>query len=294
MKSVFLTGSTGFVGTYIQTHFVNKFLFTKYQKDSIINISQDIVLHFAGKAHDLKQCVNVQEYYTVNTELTKNIFDNFLNSNAEVFITLSSVKAAADELDSELTEDHIPNPVSHYGKSKLIAEQYILNKKIPDGKRVYILRPCLIYGPGNKGNLNLLHKIVSTGLPWPLGSFENKRSFCSIDNLCFTINELIENNKIPSGIYNIADNDAISTNELIQLIAKAHKKKLLIFKIPKSIITIISKLGDILNLPLNSENLQKLTETYKVSNKKILLAMGKELPVSSKAGLIKTIESFTH
>ena len=41
----------------------------------------------------------------------------------------------------------------------------------------------MIHGPGNKGNLNLLYSLVSKGLPWPLGSFENKRSYCSIDNL---------------------------------------------------------------------------------------------------------------
>lgn len=50
---------------------------------------------------------------------------------------------------------------THYGKSKLLAEQYILSKTIPNGKRVYILRPCMIHGTGNKGNLNLLYKIVS-------------------------------------------------------------------------------------------------------------------------------------
>jgi nucleoside-diphosphate-sugar epimerase len=95
----------------------------------------------------------------------------------------------------------------------------------------------MIHGPGNKGNLNLLYKIVFKGLPWPLGAFENKRSFCSIDNLCFIINELIDNNKIPSGIYNVADDEAISTNELISLIAERQGKKSYILKIPKFIIS---------------------------------------------------------
>ena len=52
-----------------------------------------------------------------------------------------------------------------------------------DGKKVYILRPCMIHGPGNKGNLNLLYGVVSKGMPWPLGAFENRRSFTSIGNL---------------------------------------------------------------------------------------------------------------
>ena len=109
----------------------------------------------------MKETVNPAEYYEINTELTKNIFDSFLISDAKVFITLSSVKAVADSVNDILTEDHISDPKTHYGKSKLLAEQYILSKKIPSGKRVYILRPCMIHGPGNKGNLNILYKIVT-------------------------------------------------------------------------------------------------------------------------------------
>lgn len=152
----------------------------------------------------------------------------------------------------------------------------------------------MIHGPGNKGNLNLLYKIVHNGMPWPLGSYNNKRSFCSIENLCFVIKELIERDDIFSGVYNIADNEPISTNDLIQLIANTQNKKPLIFNIPKGIILLIAKIGNLLHLPLNTERLQKLTETYTVSNKKLLTALGKELPISSKEGLIKTFRSFSH
>jgi nucleoside-diphosphate-sugar epimerase len=205
---------------------------------------------------------------------------------------LSSVKATADQIDSILTEDHISNPITHYGKSKLLAEQYILSKSISDDKRVYILRPCMIHGPGNKGNLNLLFNIVSKGFPWPLGAFENKRSFCSIDNLCFIINELINNKQIPSGIYNVADDKPLATNYLIKLIAQIQEKKFRIWNIPQYIIKLISKMGDVLKLPLNTERLNKLTETYIVSNKKIITAINKQLPLSAEDGLIKTFNSF--
>ena len=96
---------------------------------------------------------------------------------------LSSVKAVADNLVGVLSEDRKPSPKTHYGKSKLYAERYILSKKIPNNKRIYILRPCMIHGPNNKGNLNLLYNLVSKKIPWVLGSFQNKRSYCSVDNL---------------------------------------------------------------------------------------------------------------
>ena len=205
---------------------------------------------------------------------------------------MSTVKAVADEVKGILSEDKVPNPKTHYGIAKYQAEQYILSKQVPKGKRVYILRPCMIHGPGNKGNLNLLYQLVTKGVPWPLGAFKNQRSFLNIENLCFIIKELLENESIPSGIYNVADDTSLSTNELIQLLGESLDKKTLILKINTSIIKSCAKFGDYLHLPLNSERLQKLTENYIVSNQKIVSALGKPLPVNAKTGLLKTFESF--
>lgn len=292
MNNIFLTGSSGFVGKHLKIFYGSSVI--EHNRDSNFDIQSNVVLHFAGKAHDLRKISNTDEYYQVNTELTKEIFDAFLTSEAKVFITLSSVKAAADEVDGELTEDVTPNPITHYGKSKLLAEQYILSRPIPDGKRVYILRPCMIHGPGNKGNLNLLYSFVSKGLPWPLGLFENSRSYLSIENLCFIIKELIEREDIPSGVYNVADDLPISTNEIINMIAESKGKKANILNISMNLIQVLARVGDFIKLPLNSERLKKLTESYVVSNSKIKAALGKPLPVSSKNGLIRTFESFAH
>ena len=290
--SIYLTGASGFVGKNLISNLGDHFYITKYSRGSKINIQEDTVIHLAGKAHDLKNTTSEIEYYLVNTDLTKEVFDAFLVSDAKVFIFLSSVKAVADDLQLELKEDVIPNPITHYGKSKLLAEQYIFSKKIPDGKRIYILRPCMIHGPGNKGNLNLLYNYVSKGFPWPLGAFENKRSLCSIDNLCFIINELITNNKIQSGVYNVADDEILSTNEIITLISRSQEKKTIIWKTPKFLILSFVKFGDLFKLPFNTERLMKLTETYVVSNDKIKNAIQKKLPITAKMGLSKTLISF--
>ena len=264
----------------------------KMDVDQLIGDYKNVFLHLAGKAHDLKNTTSSDDYYQINTELTKKKFDAFLDSDAKLFITVSSVKAVSDEVDVALTEEVIPNPLTHYGKSKLLAEQYILSQVIPAGKRVYILRPCMIHGPGNKGNLNLLYKLVSKGLPWPLGDFKNSRSYCSVENLCFIIKELIDRNDIPSGIYNVSDDEPISTNQVVSLIAESKGKSARILNLSKSFIRAIARLGDFLKLPLNTERLKKLTESYVVSNAKIKAALGKPLPVSSKEGLIRTFQSF--
>ena len=290
--SIYLIGASGFVGKNIIEFFRYTKTIVKATRNSSIKIEEQVVIHLAGKAHDLKNVSSFDQYYKVNTELTKEIFDVFLTSEAKVFITLSSVKAVADEVDGELTEYVTPNPITHYGKSKLLAEQYILSQPIPDSKRVYILRPCMIHGPGNKGNLNLLYSLVSKGLPWPLGLFENSRSYLSIENLCFIIKELIDREDIPSGVYNVADDFPLSTNEVIKMIAESKGKKARILNLSQNLIQLLARVGDLLKLPLNSERLQKLTESYVVSNAKIKSALEKQLPVSSKEGLMRTFKSF--
>jgi nucleoside-diphosphate-sugar epimerase len=292
LDNLLILGASGFVGTNLTKFFNGEYTIIGYRKNSPLVINQTIVIHLAGKAHDLKNVSSFDEYYKVNTELTKEIFDAFLTSEAKVFITLSSVKAVADKVDGELTEDVTPNPITHYGKSKLLAEQYILSHSIPAGKRVYILRPCMIHGPRNKGNLNLLYNFVTKGMPWPLGAFENRRSFCSIDNLMFIFKELIERDDIPSGIYNVADDEALSTNELIRLIAQSQNSRPKLWNISKKFIEGVASIGDKLHLPLNTERLHKLTSSYVVSNAKIKAAIGKPLPVSSRKGLLKTFKSF--
>jgi nucleoside-diphosphate-sugar epimerase len=294
MKSIFLTGASGFVGTNISLYLSKEFSITKYIRNQSILVNENTVLHLAGKAHDLKKVSSSDEYYTVNTKFTKEVFDIFLASNAKVFITLSSVKAVADEVVGVLHEEVIPKPMTHYGKSKMLAEQYILSKQIPEGKSVYILRPCMIHGPGNKGNLNLLYSLVSKGLPWPLGTFSNSRSYLSVENLCFIIKELIEREDIPSGVYNVADDLPLSTNEIIEMIAESQNRQPKIWKISKKLIRFVAKLGDVFRLPLSTERLQKLTESYVVSNQKIKHVIGKDLPISAKDGLIKTFKSFNN
>lgn len=290
-----ITGATGFVGTNLKKYLAANYeinpISVRFIPNQELNINGDAIIHLAGKAHDLKKVSQPNEYYEANHALTKQLFDAFLESNSKTFIFISSVKAAADVVEGRLTEEVVSQPITPYGKSKKMAEDYILSQTIPEGKKVYILRPCMIHGPENKGNLNLLYQLVSKGIPWPLGAFENRRSFLSVENLCFVIKELLIQETIPSGVYNVADDQSLSTNELIQLMAQSQNKAARIFNISKGGISTIAKMGDFLRLPLNSERLQKLTESFEVSNSKIRKAIGKSFPVDAKQGLLTTFES---
>lgn len=252
----------------------------------------DAIIHLAGKAHDTKNQAAADTYFKVNTDLTKKIFDWFLKQpKCKKFVFFSTAKAAADKVEDILTEDVIPSPVGPYGESKIAAEKYI-QEHMPADKQVYIFRPCMIHGPGNKGNLNLLYNVVRKGIPWPLGAFENRRTFTSVENICFAVNGVLTKD-VPSGIYNMGDDEALSTNELIEEICRSFGKKAHIWKLPKGMMTGFAKVGDALHLPLNSERLRKLTENYISSNEKIKKALGVDrLPVDARTGLQVTLKSF--
>lgn len=260
--------------------------------DKSVVPEMDAIIHLAGKAHDTKNKSAAEVYFKVNTGLTQKIFDYFLASGASKFVFFSTAKAAADRVEGVLTEDVVPTPVGPYGESKIKAEKYVLGKELPTGKQVYIFRPCMIHGPGNKGNLNLLYSVVRKGIPWPLGAFENRRTFTSIENICFAVNGVLTSN-VESGIYNMGDDEALSTNELIEEICKSLGKRARIWRLPKGLMTSIAKVGGWLHLPLNPERLQKLTENYVSSNEKIKNALGVErMPVDAREGLQRTLESF--
>lgn len=295
-KEVLITGSSGFVGTNLSQYLLHKNI--KLQSVSLrgdnwegqfIGKSYVAYIHLAGIAHDIANVNDDIIYYQVNYELTKKVFQFFLkDENAKTFIFFSSIKALADQPEGELAEDMTPTPKTAYGKSKQLAEDYLL-KNIPANKKVFIIRPCMIHGPGNKGNMNLLIKWVKFRLPWVFAAFKNKRSYCSISNLNFTVEKLLENS-IDSGIYHLADDGYLSTKELVKLIEKATSKRTLHLPIPSSFISIFAKFGDQLRLPFNSSVLNKITGDYCVSNQKLKVALGiNKFPTTLEEGLLDTL-----
>lgn len=295
-----ITGASGFVGQNLVPYLKDKNYSVKtlsVRDDSWRSqdvMDTDVFIHLAGKAHDTANTASAAEYFKVNRDLTIQLFDLFLTSHAKDFFYFSSVKAVADTVDGVLVEDVLPQPLTPYGQSKNEAEQYLLQAQLPEGKRVFIIRPCMIHGPGNKGNLNLLYKVVEKGIPWPLASFENHRSFLSIANLCYLVEEMMKQQALASGVYNFSDDKALSTNELVCLIAETASKKPKLWYISKGFMQGIASIGDKIKLPLNSERLKKLTENYVVSNQKIKNALQiEQLPVSAEEGLRRTIQSFS-
>lgn len=297
--TITITGASGFVGQNLQQylrdkrHNILKLSLRNENWHNHIDTEATALIHLAGKAHDTANTSADEEYFRINTDLTTDLFQEFLKSDIRDFFYFSSVKAVADTVEGILDEDVDPQPLTPYGRSKCEAEKFLLSQPLPEGKRIFIIRPCMIHGPGNKGNLNLLYKVVEKGIPWPLAAFHNQRSFLSIDNLSFLIEKMLTTPTLPSGVYNFADDEALSTNELVTLISETLGKKPKLWPISAGLIRSAVKIGDVLPLPLNSERLKKLTESYVVSNEKIKSALGIDnLPLTAKEGLVKTVNSF--
>ena len=285
---ILISGAYGFVGTNL-----SKFLVAKghecialdivkggvdaysefYTWDELGKIDWsgiDAVVHLAGKAHDTKNVTEPQVYFDVNVGLTQKLF-SICGDKVRTFVYFSSIKA----IDGD----------TPYAQSKREAERWL-------GDRAVILEPAMIHGPGNKGNLNLLFAVVKHGLPWPLAAFENRRSFTSIGNACAVVEELCTG-KFANDIYPLADDEFVSTNRLIELIADTTGKKARLWRLPKCLMRLAAAVGDVLRLPLNTERLGKLTKDAIVDNSKLKTALGwRQMPVRAEDGLRYTLKNF--
>lgn len=309
MNRILITGITGFIGSNLVRYFSsqNDFVIFGHSRDgkraatqfenahvemiatysaAILNDRKiDTIIHLAGIAHDLSNQYQSDDYDRVNYENTKALFDEFVKSNATKFVFLSSIKAAVDTSSFPADESIVTSPSTDYGKSKRKAEEHLLSNPLIGGKKVYILRPCMIHGAGNKGNLNLLYRYAKTGMPFPFGSFENKRSFLSMDNLNFIMKSFLEQD-IPSGIFHVADDGYLSTKELYIVIAKELGKIPKVWNLPVGLVRLFFAVVG------KRAMLNKLTEDMLVSNKKILQYIHSLLPLEIHEGLRKTIKSF--
>ncbi|WP_448672248.1 NAD-dependent epimerase/dehydratase family protein [Sphingobacterium multivorum] len=296
MKDIAILGSSGFIGQNLLENIEGSFGVSLRNDDLQERLgSAEVIVNLVGKAHDHKGDATEEDYFYVNFELTKQIFTAFNNSKASVLIHVSSI-AAVEEYESAhpLVETDSCKPSSWYGKSKLVAEQWLFEQERNEGKKIIIVRPPMVHGIGDKGSLGLLYNLIAKGIPYPLSSFRNSRSFIGIDNFIFFINEIVDKgDSIESGIYHIADDEYVSTSDIIAIIKEITGKRILNLSIPRPLVRFVASLGDRIPIPLNTKRLKKMTGTLLLSNIKAKSALGiKKLPTTAKEALYKTIRSF--
>lgn len=306
---ILISGAFGFVGSHLapfltqkghccdaldlQPHASDVYqrTYTWEQLDTLPWTDYEAIIHLAGKAHDTRNVAKPEVYTQINLGLTQRLF-TAAAGRVPNFLFFSSVKAAADHLahGEILTEAAPPTPKTPYGISKQAAEDFL--RAEAGGTRCLILRPAMIYGPGNKGNLNDLYRLASKPIPWPLAAFENARSFAAIGNVCAAVEALLTSSAA-AGVYQVADDEALSVNDLITLIAESLGRKPRLWRLPRGLMTLLAAIGTLLHLPLNRERLAKLTESYQVSNGKLKAALGwSQMPHTAREAFKATFASF--
>lgn len=254
---------------------INKIYTTNDIED--IEFDYDIILHLAGKNIDNKHVSNYRDYEIDNIILSKNIFNRwYQNKGLSKFIYISTSSVYEyNQSEIEYTEGSKVSPTSIYSKTKLQAEDYLSSHELPENKSLLILRPAPIYGIKSKGNIRLLFNSIEKGVPYPLGKFNNTRSLLSERNFCYLLNACIHK-PMKSGVYNISNDDTISTKKIVEIIYYSLGKKPKILNLPKFIVVFASRIGDTFGLKFNSETVVKASRNFILNNTKIK----KELNIS--------------
>ncbi len=221
LKTILITGASGFVGSYALPFFEDKFNVQKVSLrttpiDEISFTEISTVVHLAGKAHQMKR-INPEEYFKVNHKLTLRLAKRAKKENVKHFIFISSVKVYGDNINTYFDEDSECFPTEPYGKSKLLAEKDLLSLN-DENFIISIIRPPLIYGPNVKGNLKKIRALIERLPILPLGAIQNERSMVFVGNLTALIIHIIELK--PKGIFIAGDNSRKSTTELIEIMMK--------------------------------------------------------------------------
>ncbi len=203
----------------------------------------EVVVHLAGMARAGSARLDSAAphlHERVNADGTRALARQAAAAGVKEFIYLSSCHAVATESEKMLTRETVPHPVSVYGRSKLAGEKGVQQELTDTNCRWSILRPPPVYGPGNQGNFARLACLVRSGCPLPLGGIANRRSFVDVRNLTDFIARICPGNPVVHGqVYYPADEDDLSTPQLIRFLARREGRVPRLFALPPKMRSIL-------------------------------------------------------
>lgn len=233
MTKFFITGASGFIGSYFINAYQDKysiqtFSFLHDEIESLHVKGVDAVLHLSALVHQMDGASD-EEYERVNVAQTLHLAQKAKASGVKQFVFMSTVKVYGEESDEVYTEHSTCKPQDAYGRSKHRAEEELL-KLEDENFSISIIRTPIVYGAGVKANIQSLTRLIQKIPILPFGGIRNKRSFVYVGNLCYLVNEVLLQQK--SGIFLCADDAPLSTTRLCELIAQGLGKKVWLVKLP--------------------------------------------------------------
>ena len=305
---VAVTGSNGFVGKHLCRSLresgyqvrpiqrqLERHVFVIKDLTDIKNLNKalsgvDVIIHCASKVHSNQNLSkeNIEKYNSINVKATEKIALQAVKANIKRFIFISSIKVNGEltKNRNSFTNKSNPNPHDLYAKSKLEAEQKLLEISNSTNLEVVIIRPPLVYGPEVGANFLSLIKLVDFGIPLPFMNIKNKRSIIYVGNLVDFISSCIENISAKNKIFLVSDIKNISTPDLIRLIYKNFKKRPRLYKFPVILLKIISY------LTFTRSRLSRLLESLEIDPTETYEEMMWTPPFTTNEGLADTIDWF--
>lgn len=198
----------------------------------------DVVIHLAARAHILKetQADALSVFRRENVESTLNLAKQAAQYGVRRLIFLSSIGVHGAETIKPFTAQDVPHPHSNYAIAKLEAEGAVLQAAQFSDMKTVIVRAPLIYGSHAPGNFSRLVRLVRTGLPLPLGSLRNRRSLLGVDNLVDLLVLCVEHPAAVGQIFLAADQEPISTPDMLRQIAAGLGKPVVLIPFPPSLL----------------------------------------------------------
>ena len=249
-------------------------------------IEVDYVIHVAGKAHVTPKSAEVkEEFFNVNYVGTNNLLHGLDTTKLQSIIFISTVAVYGKEIGELIDEKSPLLGNTAYALSKIQAEQSIIDFGITNNIKTVVLRLPLVSGKNPPGNLSAIIEAIDKGYYFRIGKGEAKKSIIAAADVANLIPELFDLN----GVYNLTDIKHPMISEIDSIIAKKFNKR--IKRIPKGLIRIIAKIGDIFPFfPFNSSRFDKLTKNLTFSNKKLFNEI-KYRPSNGLSDIVKNLNN---